>query len=123
MDNLVEEIRLNAEERLMNHVMRNFINNSIKFTPAGGRVFVDLHLQEGHVQFRIADSGPGISEADQARIFERFFKADKSRDRSRGGSGLGLAIAKKIVELHQGAISVRSELGAGATFTVLLPGK
>jgi signal transduction histidine kinase len=86
-------------------------------------VFVDLHRQEGHVQFRITDSGPGISEADQARIFERFFKADKSRNRSRGGSGLGLAIAKKIVELHQGAISVQSELGVGATFTVLLPGK
>ena len=123
MDISVEEVSLTADEDLLSHVWGNLIYNSIKFTPAGGRVFVDLHRQDGHVQFRIADTGPGISEADQARIFERFFKADKSRNRSRGGSGLGLAIAKKIVELHQGAISVQSELGAGATFTVLLPGK
>jgi signal transduction histidine kinase len=122
MEVSVEEIDLDADEDLLSHVWGNLISNSIKFTPSGGSVTVDLHRRDGQILFRMTDTGPGISQSDQARIFERFFKADQSRDRSRGGSGLGLAIAKKIVELHQGSISVQSEPGAGATFTVRLPG-
>src|SRR5262249_37426253 len=96
-------------------------HNSIKFTPDGGRICVDLHRQDGNIEFRIADTGIGIAEEDQTRVFERFFKADKSRDRARGGSGLGLAIAKKIIDMHHGAIGVESTLGAGTAFAVSLP--
>jgi two-component system, OmpR family, phosphate regulon sensor histidine kinase PhoR len=69
----------------------------------------------------ISDTGPGIAEEDQAHIFERFYKADKSRNRSSGGSGLGLAIVKKIIDLHKGNINVQSAQGEGAEFTVSLP--
>jgi signal transduction histidine kinase len=71
--------------------------------------------------FSISDTGIGISEEDLARVFERFYKADKSRQRSIGGSGLGLSIAKKIVEIHKGEISLQSKLGAGTTVTISLP--
>jgi signal transduction histidine kinase len=82
---------------------------------------VTLHSRGEQVEFRISDTGTGISEEDQARIFERFYKADASRTNSSGGSGLGLSIVKKIVEMHKGTIEVESEVGGGTTFTVSLP--
>ncbi|MNW05936.1 Signal-transduction histidine kinase senX3 [compost metagenome] len=69
----------------------------------------------------MSDNGIGISEADQIHIFERFYKADKSRNRSLGGSGLGLSIVKKIVDIHQGSIVVSSKPGQGAEFTIQIP--
>ena len=73
------------------------------------------------LEVSIADTGIGIAPEDQPHIFERFYKADKSRRSSEGGSGLGLSIAKKVVELHHGSITVQSQPGAGATFVVELP--
>ena len=73
------------------------------------------------LEVRFADSGVGIAAEDQARVFERFYKADRSRQSALGGSGLGLAIAKRIVDMHQGRISVDSRPGAGAEFVVTLP--
>ena len=121
MDVVLDELQVTADEDLLSQVWINLIHNSIKFTPQGGRVRVELHRQNGNVEFKIADTGMGISEEDQARLFERFFKADKSRTRSNGGSGLGLSIAKKIVDLHKGTIEVKSNVGAGTIFTVSLP--
>jgi signal transduction histidine kinase len=106
----------------LSQVWNNLIYNSIKFTPQGGRICVDLYQQDGTIAFGIADTGIGISEEDQAHIFERFYKADKSRTRSNGGgSGLGLSIAQKIIEMHHGSIAVASTPGEGTTFTVSLP--
>jgi signal transduction histidine kinase len=99
----------------------NLIHNAIKFTPEGGTIDVFLTQSEDKVSVRITDSGPGITQQDQLRIFERFYKVDQSRTRSMGGSGLGLSIVHKIVEMHDGTISVFSEPGEGATFTVQLP--
>jgi two-component system phosphate regulon sensor histidine kinase PhoR len=121
MDVALEETAITADEDLLSQVWINLIHNSIKFTPEGGKVCVALHRLDGQIEFKIADTGIGISEEDQAHIFERFFKADKSRTRSNGGSGLGLSIAKRIVEMHQGTICVASTCGAGTIFSVSLP--
>ncbi len=81
---------------------------------------INLQAQGDAIVFKIADTGIGIAEADQAHVFERFFKAEKARDRAKGGSGLGLAIAKKIVEMHKGTIGVESELGVGSRLYCLV---
>lgn len=98
----------------------NLLHNAIKCTPHCGHICVRAKEHNKRVEFSSADNGIGIAEEDQARLFERFYKADKSRDRLRGGNGLGLSIAKKIVEMHQGEISVESRVGAGTTFMVRL---
>lgn len=121
MDVSLEEVPITADEDLLSQVWMNLIHNSIKFTPPAGSIKVILHPRGDQVEFRISDTGIGISEADQQRIFERFYKADKSRTNSGGGSGLGLSIVKKIVDLHKGTIAVESIAGVGTTFIVSLP--
>jgi two-component system phosphate regulon sensor histidine kinase PhoR len=121
MDVSLEEVTITADEDLLSQVWANLIHNSIKFTPEGGKISVRLCRQAGQTEFKIADTGIGISKEDRARVFERFYKADKARQRSKGGSGLGLAIVKKIVEMHEGTIELESKLDAGTTFTVSLP--
>jgi two-component system phosphate regulon sensor histidine kinase PhoR len=115
------ELTFEADKNLLSQVWVNLIHNAVKFTSKGGTISVSLEQQEENVVVCIADTGIGMSEKDQARIFERFFKADKSRSRSAGGSGLGLSIVHKIVEMHRGNITVCSKLGAGTVFTVTLP--
>lgn len=121
MEVTLDVAEITADEDLLSQVWINLIHNSIKFTPEGGRVCVELHRRGDSLEFKISDSGPGISEDDQTRIFERFYKADPSRTHSNGGSGLGLSIARKVVEMHRGSIRVQSKLGAGSTFIVSLP--
>jgi len=92
----------------------------VKFTPAGGSVRLSAAREDGRVAFSVADTGVGIERADLERVFERFYKADRSR--SGGGTGLGLAIAKHIVHAHGGRIEARSDgPGRGATFRFTLP--
>jgi signal transduction histidine kinase len=121
MELCLDEIAIAADEDLLSQVWINLIHNGVKFTPPRGSVRIQLQQQGDQVQFEIADTGIGISEQDQARVFERFFKADPARTRSNGGSGLGLAISKMIVEMHRGTIAVASRPGAGTIFTVCLP--
>jgi two-component system phosphate regulon sensor histidine kinase PhoR len=121
MDISLREMEIVADEDLLGQVWTNLIHNSLKFTPQAASIKVTLRPCDGQVEFRISDTGIGISAEDQVRIFERFYKADQSRTRSNGGSGLGLSIVKKIVEMHKGTIQVESELGQGTTFTILLP--
>jgi signal transduction histidine kinase len=117
----LEEAEVEADPELMEQVWGNLLHNSIKFTPPGGAIRVSLRLENGEAAVRVADTGIGIGPEDLPRIFERFYKADKSRNRSGGGSGLGLSIVKKIVDMHQGTIDVRSRPGEGTEFTVRLP--
>ncbi len=117
----LEEAGITADEELLSQVWMNLIHNSIRFTPKGGSIRVELHRRVDRLEVSIADTGIGIAPEDQAHIFERFYKADLSRRRSEEGSGLGLSIAKKVLEMHRGTIGVRSQPGAGAAFTVELP--
>jgi signal transduction histidine kinase len=110
-----------ADADLMNQVWLNLLTNSIKFTPAGGSITLKLTEQGDNAIFSIADSGIGIAKEEMVHIFERFYKADKSRTRTKEGSGLGLSIVKRIVEMHHGSIDVESTPDKGTTFTVSLP--
>lgn len=121
LDVSLEETIICGDEDLLSQVFINLLNNAIKFTPENGNIGVNLSSDENSIVCKISDTGIGISPQDQPRIFERFYKADKSRDRSLGGNGLGLSIVKKIIDLHGGKISLTSEVGKGTEFTVWLP--
>lgn len=110
-----------ADHDLLSQVWTNLLGNSIKFSKDDSVITVSITQELNNVTVRISDTGIGISPEDQERIFERFFKADRSHSRKYGGSGMGLAIVKQIVSLHQGDIRVESEPGTGTTFIVTLP--
>ena len=114
------EIVIHADPQLLVQVWLNLITNSIKFSRPGGTISITIAV-ERDIAVTIKDSGIGIPDSDLPHIFDRFYKADKARNRTHSGSGLGLAIAKKIVELHGGTIAVRSKSGEGTEFTVHLP--
>ncbi|SHI14144.1 sensor histidine kinase [Clostridium magnum] len=120
LDVSLQETIICGDEDLLSQVFINLLHNAIKFTPKNGSIAVSLLGNENAIECKISDTGIGISPQDQQRIFERFYKADKSRDRSLGGNGLGLSIVKKIIDLHGGKISLTSEIGKGTEFTVLL---
>jgi signal transduction histidine kinase len=109
-----------GDARRITQVLLNLIGNAIKFTEAG-EIRVSVTTSNGAFLVAVSDTGPGISEADQQRIFEEFQQADSSSTRKKGGTGLGLSIAKRIVELHGGRIWVESSLGKGSTFSFTLP--
>src|SRR5262249_23527564 len=109
-----------GDSRRIAQVLLNLVGNAIKFTETG-EVRVGVSVSDGAFLVSVADNGPGISEADQTRIFEEFQQADSSSTRKKGGTGLGLAIAKRIVEMHGGRIWVESTLGQGSTFRFTLP--
>ena len=109
-----------GDSRRIAQVLLNLVGNAIKFTEAG-EVRVAVTVSDGMFVVSVADTGPGISEADQVRIFEEFQQADSSSTRKKGGTGLGLAIAKRIVEMHGGRIWVESALGQGSTFRFTVP--
>ncbi|HEU4963691.1 MAG TPA: HAMP domain-containing sensor histidine kinase [Bacilli bacterium] len=115
------ETTITADEELLSQVWINLLHNAIKFTPPGGSLSISLDMEDEQVRVRVTDTGIGIAPGDQPRIFERFYKGDKSRTRTAGGSGLGLSIVQKIIDLHQGQIRLRSEVGKGSTFEVQLP--
>lgn len=114
-----------GEEYHLRQVVRNLLDNAIKFTPSPGHIAVDLATDSDRklTTLRVRDSGVGIAAEDLSRIFERFYRADKSRSREQGpgGNGLGLAICQAIVSALHGRIDVQSQPGRGSTFTVTLP--
>ncbi|MBI2935134.1 MAG: HAMP domain-containing protein [Chloroflexi bacterium] len=108
-----------ADRERIRQVVMNIVHNAIKFTPPGGKATVNTRRQGDAVLFSVSDTGTGISKDDLPHVFERFFKADRSR--SGGGTGLGLAIASHIIQVHGGRIWVESEQGKGSTFSFILP--
>lgn len=116
-----EEDRLYADPNNLQTILVNLLDNAVKYTSAGGEVVVRGKAVPGGYEIAVVDTGIGIPEKDLGRIFERFYRVDKTRDRATGGTGLGLAIVRHSVEAHGGQVTVQSELGKGSTFTVFLP--
>jgi signal transduction histidine kinase len=114
-------IKMMADRDQLSQVWINLLTNAIKFTPEQGEIELRLEALTDRVRVTLRDTGVGIAKEDLERIFERFYKADRSRVREKSGSGLGLAIVRKIVDLHQGTIEVQSEPGRGTTMIVTLP--
>lgn len=102
-------------------IMDNLVTNALRFAPEGSTVEMAAMLVGDRVRFSVRDQGPGVAPEEQALIFDRFYRADRARNRQVGGSGLGLAIARQLVQLHHGEIGVESALGQGATFWFTLP--
>ena len=110
-----------GDEQQLGLMVRNLIDNAIRYTPSGGQVSVRVAHDDVDVTLEIEDTGIGIPLQAQARVFERFFRVDQDRARNSGGTGLGLSIVKHVAELHGGHVAVASELGEGSTFSVRLP--
>ncbi len=121
---LVDEARdvtLVADRTRMLQVLGNLVGNAVRHTPEGGTVSIGAHRSGSQVAILVSDTGVGIAEEDLPHVFDRFWRADRSRNRRTGGSGLGLAIVRGLVELHGGSVSVTSTVGEGTAFTLRLP--
>jgi signal transduction histidine kinase len=114
-------VEVEADRYRMRQLAVILLDNAIKYTPAGGAVTLRCQRAGRHAEFSVADTGPGIPDELQHRVFDRFYRTDSARHRAGGGTGLGLAIARWIAEAHGGRITLESKSGAGATFTVRLP--
>ncbi len=110
-----------ADRRRLAEVLQNLLDNAIQYTSPGGQIMLSASADAGEVKFTVSDTGIGIPQADQPRIFERFYRVDVARSREVGGTGLGLAIAKHLVEAHGGRIWVESEVGQGSQFYFTVP--
>ena len=109
-----------ADRRYIDQVINNLVVNSVRYGREGGHTHITFYDLFDRVMIEVSDNGIGIDKADLPRIFERFYRVDKSRSREQGGTGLGLAIVKHIIEAHHEGISVRSEVGKGTTFSFTL---
>jgi PAS domain S-box-containing protein len=114
-----KSISANADPKLLQHILMNLLSNSLKYSPGGGPVTLEICCQNQQVVFQIKDQGIGIPVVDRAQLFEPFYRG--SNVDSIPGSGLGLSIVQTLVELHSGEVMVESEVGVGTTFTIVLP--
>ncbi|MEM7109904.1 MAG: ATP-binding protein, partial [Bacteroidota bacterium] len=116
-----ESVTVFGDWQRLNQVITNLLSNGLKYGREGGHVFVGFNEVGNEVEVRVRDDGEGIPPEDVDRVFERFYRVDKSRSREKGGTGLGLAIVKHIIEGHKSSIKVESELGKGSVFSFQLP--
>lgn len=115
------EIILNADRKLLKQAFRILVDNSVKYTPENGSIKIISYIRKKQVILEVADTGVGIPKEDLPQIFNRFYRADKSRAKESGGHGLGLSIAKLIIDKHEGKIEVESTLQVGTTVRMILP--
>lgn len=116
-----EKVLVRADEEGVRTILSNLVDNALKYTPEGGRVAVRAMPNHRFVALEVQDTGIGIAEKDQARVFERFYRADKARSREAGGTGLGLSIVKHLAQAFGGSVGLDSRLREGSTFRVSLP--
>lgn len=116
-----EELHIEADAPKLRRVIENLLNNAIYYNCPNGSILLTCDQREGSVQLSVIDSGEGIPEEELAKVFTKFYRAEKSRNRNSGGTGLGLTICQSIVERHKGDITVTSEVGRGSCFTVSIP--
>jgi signal transduction histidine kinase len=117
-----EKAEVDGDRLFLRQALVNIIHNAVKYSPVGEAVCVRIRNGDaGQVTVEVQDRGPGIPPEDQDRVFDRFYRVDKSRHRESGGSGLGLSIAKWAVEAHGGTIGLHSTSGGGSTFRISLP--
>ncbi|MEX2671003.1 MAG: ATP-binding protein [Phycisphaeraceae bacterium] len=112
---------IQADRDMVVLALHNLLGNALKYTPTGGSVVVNVELEADQLVVEVTDTGIGISDADQLRVFEKFYRAQDRRIREITGSGLGLALARDVMRLHGGDIDVRSEIDKGSTFTMRMP--
>jgi PAS domain S-box-containing protein len=112
-----------VDERRMRQILINLLNNAVKFTPNGGRVMLEVEADNPAetISFRVKDTGIGIAPEDMGKLFQAFVQVDSSLTRNYSGTGLGLALVRRIAELHDGSVTLESEVGKGSCFTVILP--
>jgi len=122
-ENYPDEVILEGDIYRLKQVFINIISNALWYTPKGGKVFINIDESSEKVMVHIKDTGMGIEKEEIPRIFERFYRVNKARDRNSGGTGLGLAIVKHLLEAHKGKITVESELGKSTTFSIELQKK
>jgi len=116
--------QINADKALVVQAVRAIVDNAVKYTKEGGSITVSSFPDgEGNTVITVADTGEGISEEDLPKVFGRFFRCDKARERKSGSSGLGLSIARSIIDLHHGTITVESKLGVGSKFIIKIEGE
>jgi len=110
-----------ADASRLEQVVDNLLSNALRYTDAGGEVHLAVRAGRGRAALEVSDSGIGIAPDDQLRVFERFWRSDRSRSRATGGSGIGLAVVREIVDAHDGQVDLESSLGRGTSFRVSLP--
>jgi signal transduction histidine kinase len=111
-----------ADRTALRQAVVNLVDNAIKYSPERTCITVATGRRDGVVFLEVRDEGPGLGEEDRRRIFERFYRVDRSRSREMGGTGLGLSLVKWTAEAHEGGVDVDSQVGRGSTFRVTLPG-
>jgi two-component system phosphate regulon sensor histidine kinase PhoR len=111
----------NINKPLLIQAIVNILDNAIKYSPSQSMILIQTCRKDRHICILVKDTGPGIPEKDLSRIFERFYRVDKTRSRHLGGTGLGLSIVKHIALAHHGSVSVESKLDEGSTFIMMLP--
>lgn len=119
--NIPEEKLVIADYQKINQILYNLLSNAIKFTPDNGKIYIDTKFEKKYFQFSIKDSGIGIAKENQVKIFEKFVQLEDAYVKQESSTGLGLTITKNLVEMHDGKITVGSELEKGTTFTVKIP--
>jgi two-component system, OmpR family, phosphate regulon sensor histidine kinase PhoR len=112
---------LQADPTKLHDALRNLVENAVNYSPEGGRVALAARAHDRQVVLSVGDEGPGLPESDVGRVFERFYRVDKSRTRDPGGTGLGLSIVRHLVELHGGQVQAQNKPDGGALFTIVLP--
>ena len=116
-----DDIVAETDIPLLEQALVNLVDNAVKYSPEGGKIFIQTDRTENEILINVKDNGPGIPEKHLPRLFERFYRVDKARSRSLGGTGLGLAIVKHIIQAHGGRVTAKSAPGKGSTFTIHLP--